>query len=59
MILYHGTTNRYLPFILRDGLLPRSQSGIKSNWSGDIESKPNFVKAFSLAQKDHEQRFEA
>lgn len=32
MKLYHGTTSKYLPTILRDGLLPRNTTGQRSNW---------------------------
>jgi hypothetical protein len=42
MILYHGTTARHLRAILRHGLLPRRITG-ESNWSGDVESKEDFV----------------
>jgi hypothetical protein len=42
MILYHGTTARHLRAIQRHGLLPRWKTG-ESNWSGDVESKEEFV----------------
>jgi len=46
MILFHGTSAVYKDRILREGLLPRSRTGI-SNWSkqcgGRIESKPHLV----------------
>jgi hypothetical protein len=42
MILYHGTTERHLRAIQRHGLLPRRITG-ESNWSGDVESKEDFV----------------
>ena len=42
MILYHGTSARYLKRILKKGLLPRKLTG-KSNWEGDVASKEMFV----------------
>lgn len=46
MILYHGTSTQYQIPILKNGLLPRSQTGV-SNWAtihdGKIESKPYLV----------------
>ena len=43
LILYHGTSTEFLPQILEKGLLPRSITGLKSHWDGDVESKPEFV----------------
>ena len=43
MILYHGTSTEFLPQILEKGLLPRSATGLKSHWNGDVESKSDFV----------------
>ena len=42
MILYHGTSERYLHAIQRHGLLPRRLTG-ESNWSGNVASKEGFV----------------
>ncbi len=41
--LYHGTSSRYLAEILVQGLLPCCESGRKSNWKGDVQSKPDLV----------------
>lgn len=43
MVLYHGTSTKHLPRILKEGLLPRSKSKNKGNWEGEIQSKPNLV----------------
>lgn len=43
MLLYHGTSTQHLDRILAEGLQPRRVTGQKSNWEGDIESKPGFV----------------
>jgi hypothetical protein len=40
--LYHGTSARHLPSILKSGLQPRKVHG-NSNWEGDIQSKADFV----------------
>lgn len=40
--LYHGTSARHLPSILKSGLQPRGFHK-NSNWAGDIESKAGFV----------------
>jgi len=42
LILFHGTTTKFLEEILQKGLLPRTGTG-NSNYSGDIESRPEFV----------------
>jgi hypothetical protein len=42
MKLYHGTSIRYLREIIKNGLLPRNETG-NSNWEGDIKSKTGFV----------------
>jgi hypothetical protein len=39
--LYHGTAERHLPAILRDGLKPRAQR--KGNWKHTVESHPGAV----------------
>jgi len=41
MKLYHGTAERHLPAILRDGLKPRGKR--RGNWSHTIESNPDAV----------------
>lgn len=38
--LFHGTTTAYLNFILRGGILPRSQTG-NGNWEGEVSSIEN------------------
>jgi len=43
MILYHGTSTEHLSIILANGLQPREVTGVKSNWDGDVESKPDLV----------------
>ncbi len=43
MILYHGTSTKYLHEILENGILPREVSGNEGNWTGSVESKLNFV----------------
>jgi hypothetical protein len=43
MILYHGTSTKYLPSILAEGLQPRSITGRKSHFAGDVASKPDLV----------------
>jgi hypothetical protein len=42
MILYHGTSERHLHAIQRNGLLPRRMTG-ESNWIGNVASKEGFV----------------
>jgi hypothetical protein len=41
MKLYHGTAERHLPAILRDGLKPRGKR--KGNWSHSIESNADAI----------------
>lgn len=40
--MYHDTWDDAIPFILRDGLLPRTVTGAASDWDGDpsLESRP-------------------
>ena len=62
MILYHGTSSRYLPEILEYGLQPREYTDVAGNWEGNIQSKPDLVyltDAYALyyalaATKEHE-----
>ncbi len=41
--LYHGTTAQALDSIRSEGLKPRRETGRESNWSGLLQSKPDFV----------------
>lgn len=44
LILYHGTTSKYLKRILREGIKPRNETKLKSNWDGQgIPSRPDLV----------------
>ncbi|HBE67716.1 MAG TPA: hypothetical protein DDW52_06160 [Planctomycetaceae bacterium] len=43
MRLYHGTSSKHLPAILRDGILPRVATGEEGNWQGGWQSKPGLV----------------
>jgi len=40
--LYHGTSSKYLPFILKEGLIPSEDTGT-DNWSHVMKSMPNFT----------------
>lgn len=42
LFLYHGTTTKYLPEIMQKGLLPRSKTGVETNWPG-LPSKKDFT----------------
>jgi hypothetical protein len=41
--LYHGTSARNLETIVRYGLLPRTKSKVKGNWSHTVQSNPRAV----------------
>ena len=43
MILYHGTSTKHLDKIQQKGILPRRITRLRSNWKGEVESKPDFV----------------
>lgn len=40
--LYHGTSSRYLEAILREGLRPRSVTGVRNHWK-EFPSRPGLV----------------
>jgi hypothetical protein len=42
-MLYHGTSAKYLPLIKERGILPRSVSKVKSNWTHTVPSNRNAV----------------
>lgn len=42
LILYHGTSSKYLPSILREGIKPRKLTR-QSNWKTTIESRNDMV----------------
>lgn len=42
MLLYHGTSERHLEAILRDGIKPRGKKG-RGNWKHSVESNPSCV----------------
>ena len=41
MFLYHGTSSKYLDFIMKNGIQPTSNTGVISNW--DVASASNRV----------------
>jgi len=43
MRLYHGTSSRWLPNILRHGLEPRGRRTSRSNWTETVPSNPSCV----------------
>jgi len=43
MLLYHGTSEEVAKIALKEGLRPRSGSGVKSNWEHTIASNPDNV----------------
>ena len=43
MRLYHGTSGRWLPNILRAGLEPRGRKVSRSNWKETVPSNPSCV----------------
>lgn len=43
MKLYHGTSTRWLPNILRQGLEPRGRRTSRSNWTETVPSNPSCV----------------
>lgn len=43
MKLYHGTSSKHLPSILKNGLVPRGSNNKRSNWNHTIKSRAGFV----------------
>lgn len=43
MKLFHGTSSRWLPNILRQGLEPRGRRTSRSNWTDTVPSNPSCV----------------
>ena len=43
LTLFHGTSSDRLPQILEQGILPRNETGARSNWEGEVESKSDLV----------------
>jgi hypothetical protein len=43
MLLFHGTSGKWIPNILRQGLEPRGRKVMRSNWRETVPSNPNCV----------------
>lgn len=45
---FHGTSTRYLPYILKNGILARSKTKTKPNWKSGYTEFSKFIKCFCI-----------